>query len=163
MELGDERGLMQSYASRGQALLRADDGGGAEDSYRQALFLCGKLAEPATCAAQHLGLSRALRMQSNGREALEQCERALELFGDRADVRDIAAAHLERGRVLLLLERSEDALQELGEAWDGFAASGSINEQAGMADELIELARRNGRRDLAERYTRESDALNASS
>lgn len=162
LRLGDERGVMLSYASAGQAQLNAGNPAAAEDAFRQALFLCSKLAEPQDCARQHLGLSRALRELQNLDEALASMDACLELLLIAPDDLLQALAHLERGRILGRMGERQQALLEMSRAWEMFAGDGQINEQLEMSEDLIECARLAGRSDLAERYRRERLDLNVS-
>jgi tetratricopeptide (TPR) repeat protein len=162
LQLGDERGVMQSYASSGQAQLNAGNPAAAEDAFRQALFLCGKLDEARACAQQQLGLSRALRALQNLDEALASMDACLQLLEGAPDATLQASAHLERGRILRQKNEGKKALLELSRAWEMFASNGQVNEQSEMAAELIEVARLAGRRDLAEQYRLELLELNVS-
>ncbi len=161
--LGDERGLMNSYASAGQAWLNADDPDNAEDAFRQALFLCGKLDQPHSCASQQLGLSRALREMGRFLEALVSSDECLAILDVSPNPLLEARAQLERARILLAQESFAESLTAYVEAWEGFAAEQSTQEQAAMSQELIEVARLAGRSDLAQRYRQLAAELSASS
>ncbi|MCB1218215.1 tetratricopeptide repeat protein [bacterium] len=163
LDLGDERGLMHSYTNAGQARLEADDPRAAEQAFRQALFLCGKLDDPHSCVAQQLGLSQALRLMQRHAEALEAIAACLELLQERPDDLLRARTLLEQGRVLAGGEDPQQALQVLEEAWQLFGREARQEEQAAMATELIEAAQAAGRSDLAARYRQLRSELNVSS
>lgn len=162
LDLDDERGLMTSYASAGQAHLNAGEPQEAEQDFRQALFLCGKLDDPHACASQRLGLSRALREMGSHEEALETTLQALATLAEKPDDLIRGRIMLEQGRILAELGRSDNSLEALMDAWDLFELASSPGEQAAMALELIEAARRAGRQDLVERYREQRRLLNAS-
>ena len=163
LALSDERGLMHSYGSAGNARLAASDDVGAEQAFRQALFLCEKLDDPLVCVDLELGLSAALRGMERLKEALDSTDSCLGMLAQSPDRFLQARTMLERGRILGLQDDRAAALDAMVQAWELFGKDGRMEQQAAMATELIEAAQQAGRNDLVQRYRQLRSELNVSS